>query len=90
MKLKGCHISEAEGRVLSYIVQKNQSIQTVDLTSSVAQDPASLLLFLQQIGKESRIKVLVLENIRTSFSDCIVGFGTALGENVTLECLSMR
>ncbi len=81
MKLKGLHISLLEGKVLQFIIMKNKSLHTLDLSNSRADNGECLEFFVQKFDKYSNIKYLILDNLQPDISSAIEIFGEALQEN---------
>ena len=63
IKLKGLHITNLEGKVLQFVLMKNKSLHTLDLTGSKIDSGECLEFFLQKIDKYSNIRYFILENI---------------------------
>ena len=56
LKLKGIHITNLEGKVLQFVLMKNKTLQTLDLSYCKVDSGECLEFFLQKLDKYSNIK----------------------------------
>lgn len=81
LKLKGIIISNLEGKVIQFILMKNKSLHTLDLSNCKVESGEHLEFFLQKIDKFSNIKYLILDSIQPDMSSSLEILGEALSEN---------
>lgn len=90
MKLKGINISNLEGKVLQFVLMKNKSLHTLDLSNSKVDSGECLEYFLQKIDKYSSIRHLVLDGLHPDLSGSLETLGEAISDNTKLEVLILR
>lgn len=90
LKLKGIHISNLEGKVLQFVLMKNKSLHTLDLSNVKVDSGECLEFFLQKLDKYSNIRYLIMDSIQPDLSNSLEILGEALSENIKLEVLIMR
>jgi hypothetical protein len=90
LKLCHLHISNLEGKVLQFVLMKNKSLHTLDISYSRVDSAECLEFFLQKFDKYSNIKYLIIDSIMPDLSNSLEILGEALVENTKLEVMIMR
>ena len=90
LKLRGINITQLEGKIIQYILMKNKTLSTFDISHCKADDPENFELFLQKLDQFCSIRYLTIENLQPDISQTIEVVGEALAENVNLEALVLR
>ena len=90
LKLCHLHISNLEGKVLQFVLMKNKSLHTLDISNSRVDSAECLEFFLQKFDKYSNIKYLIIDSIMPDLSNSLEILGEALVENTKLEVMIMR
>ena len=49
LKLRGINITQVEGKIMQYILMKNKTLSTFDISHCRADDPANFEVFLQKL-----------------------------------------
>ena len=68
LKFKGISIGQLEGKIIQYILMKNKSINTLDLSNCRADNPDNFEFFLQQLNQFCNIRFLTIENLQPDIS----------------------
>ena len=89
-KLRGIKITQLEGKILQYILMKNKTLSTLDISHCKADDQESFEFFLQKLDQFCNIRYLTIENLQPDISQSIEVIGEALSENIKLEALVLR
>lgn len=90
LRLKGVHISNLEGKVLQFVLMKNKTLHTLDLSNCKVDLGECLEFFFQKLDKFSCVRNLILDNIQPDLSHAVEVLGEAIAENTRLEVLIMR
>lgn len=90
LKLKNIQITNLEGKVLQFVLMKNKSLHTLDLSNAKVESGECLEFFLQKLDKYSNIRYLVMDGIQPDLSSSLEILGEAIAENTKIEVLIMR
>ena len=71
LKLCHLHISNLEGKVLQFVLMKNKSLHTLDISNSRVDSAECLEFFLQKFDKYSNIKYLIIHSIMPDLSNSL-------------------
>ena len=81
LKLKGLRVSNVEGKVLQFLLTKNKTLDTLDLSNIKADSSEYLECFLSKFNQQSNIRYLVIDNVYPELTTTIETFGKAVNEN---------
>lgn len=90
LKLKGIAFGQLEGKVMQFILMRNKSLHTLDLSQCSTDSPENLENVFSKFGEYCNIRALVAENLTTDFNHVVELFGEALCDNTKLEALSLQ
>ena len=90
LKLRGLHVTEIEGKIIQFILMKNKTIHTLDLSECRTDDPAYFEHFCEKIGQFCSVRFLTMEKMSPDLSGNIETIGESLAENTKLEVLILR
>ena len=90
LKLKGIVFGQLEGKVMTFILMRNKSLQTLDLSECSTDSPEILDSVFSRFDQVSNIRTLIAENLVADFNYIVESFGEALGLNTKLEGLSIK
>ena len=62
-KLRGISITQLEGKILQYILMKNKTLSTLDISHCRAEDSENFEHFLQKLDQFCNIRYLTIENL---------------------------
>ena len=89
LKLRGINIGQLESQVMRYILGRNKSLKTLDLSQCSADSSEDLEQVFGPLDG-SNLRTLVAENLEADFNSALERFGMALGGNTKLEGLSLK
>ena len=90
LKLRGINITELEGKIIQYILMKNKTLTTFDISHCHSDDHEYFELFFDKLGSFCNIRYLTIEALQPDISTSIEVIGESLSENVKLEVLVLR
>ena len=90
LKLRGIAFGQLEGKVMQFILMRNKSLQTLDLSQCSTDSPENLENVFCKFDQFCNVRTLVAENLNADFNYIVEIFGEALGVNTKLEGLSMK
>ena len=79
LKLRGISFNQLEGKVMQFILARNKSLQTLDISQCSTESPETLENVFLKFDSNCSLKTLVAENSSTDFNHFIEAFGEALG-----------
>ena len=62
-KLRGISITQLEGKILQYILMKNKTLSTMDISHCRADESENFEFFLQKLDQFCNIRYLTIENL---------------------------
>ena len=89
-KLRGINITQLEAKIIQYILMKNKTLSTLDISHCRADDHENFELFFSKLDKFCDIRFLTLEDMKPDISQTIEVIGQALAKNTSLEVLVLR
>lgn len=91
LKLRGIAFGQLEGKVMQFILMRNKSLHTLDLSQCSTDSPENLENVFSKFGEFCNVRALVAENLQQDgFNHVVEIFGEALSENTKLEALSLQ
>ena len=90
LKLRGIMFGQLEGQLMQYILTRNKSLQTLDLSQCSTDSPENLANVFGKFDWACNVKTLVADGLNTDLDTIVETFGEALGANVNLEGLSLK
>jgi hypothetical protein len=90
LKLKGINFGQLEGKVMQFVLMRNKSLQTLDLSYCSADSPENLENVFLKFDQFCNIRTLVAQNLNADFNYIIEIFGEALSTNTKLEGLCLK
>mmetsp|Transcript_5920 Transcript_5920/g.9661 ORF Transcript_5920/g.9661 Transcript_5920/m.9661 type:complete len:294 (+) Transcript_5920:103-984(+) len=90
LKLRSIAFGQLEGKVMQFILMRNRSLQTLDLSHCSTDSPENLENVFCKFDQFCNVRTLVSENLNADFNYIIEIFGEALGVNTKLEGLSLK
>jgi hypothetical protein len=90
LKLRGIQFGQLEGQVMQYILTRNKSLETLDLSQCSTDSPENLANVFGKFDWSCNVKTLVADNLNVDFNCIVEAFGEALGANGKLEGLSLK
>lgn len=90
LKLKGINFGQLEGKVMQFVLMRNKSLTTLDLSECTADSAENLENVFLKFDQFCNIRTLVVQHLNTDFNYIIEIFGDALSSNTKLEGLSLK
>ena len=78
LRLKGIAFNHLEGKIMQYILIKNKSLQTLDLSQCSTDAPENLEYVFLKFDQFCNIRNLIAENLDADFNYFVESFGDAL------------
>lgn len=75
---------------MQFILMRNKSLQTLDLSECSTDQPENLELVFQKFDQVCSVRTLIAENLNTDFNYISDMFGDALAYNTKMEGLSLK
>jgi len=63
LKFRGLLIGEIEGKIIQFILMKNKTIHTLDLSECVSEDSSHYEYFFEKLDQFCNIRYLTLEKM---------------------------
>ena len=89
LKLRKVAFGELEGKVMQFVLMRNKSLHTIDMSECSADSPEHLENVFCKFDQFCSVRTLVAEDMKADFNYFIEIFGEALGVNTKLEGLSL-
>jgi hypothetical protein len=89
LKLRKVEFGELEGSVMRFVLMRNKSLHTLDMSECSADSPEHLEIVFCKFAEFCNVRTLVAEDLKADFNYFIEVFGEALGANPKLEGLSL-
>lgn len=90
LKLRGLLIAEIEGKIIQFILMKNKTVHTLDLSECRTEDSSHFEYFVEKLNQFCNLRFLTMERMQPDLSMNIETMGEALAENTKLEVLILR
>jgi len=90
LKLRGLQVGEIEGKIIQFILMKNKTIHTMDLSECRTEDSMNFEHFIEKLNQFCNLRFLTMEKMHPDLSLNIETMGEALAENTKLEVLILR
>ena len=90
LKLRGLKVGQIEGKIIQFILMKNKTIHTFDLSECRAEDSTHFDYFCEKLGQFCCLRFLTMEKMYPDLTNNIETIGEALAENKKLEVLILR
>ena len=90
LKLKGISFGRLEGKVMQFVLMRNKSLHTLDLSFCQTDSPENLENMFLKFDQFCNIRTLIAQNLSADFNYIIEIFGEALNTNNKMEGLCMK
>lgn len=90
LKLRGIAFGQLESKVMQFILMRNKSLQTLDLSACSTDSPENLEAVFSKFDQFCSIRTLVVENLDADLNYVIESFGSSLNVNTKMEGLSLK